>query len=192
MNGVNFEKLVALVRPNLEKQDPNLRKSIPIEKRVGAALWRLASGNSFRSVAKTLAIGKSSSVKITRFLRRNCSDIFKSYKISPSDCNCKIPQTVGAIDGTHIFIQTQENQRKFDYYCRKQRYSINTQVNVDSNLMFLNVSTGFPGSTHDSRAFKNSPLFHEAEERNIRPNPTTKSKLALFYQEMRDILLTSG
>ena len=65
MNGVNFEKLVALVQPNLEKQDPNLRKSIPIEKRVGAALWRLASGNSFRSVAKTLAIGKSSSVKIT-------------------------------------------------------------------------------------------------------------------------------
>ena len=65
MNGVNFEKLVALVRPNLEKQDPNLRKSIPIEKRVRAALWRLASGNSFRSVAKTLAIGKSSSVKIT-------------------------------------------------------------------------------------------------------------------------------
>ena len=27
-----------------------------------------------------------------------------------NDYNCKIPQTVGAIDGTHIFIRTQENK----------------------------------------------------------------------------------
>ena len=53
MNGVNFEKLVAFVRPNLEKQDTNLQKAIPIEKRVGVALWRLARGNSFRSIFKT-------------------------------------------------------------------------------------------------------------------------------------------
>ena len=53
MNGVNFEKLVAFVRPNLEKQDTNLQKAIPIEKRVGVALWRLARGNSFRSISKT-------------------------------------------------------------------------------------------------------------------------------------------
>ena len=33
------------------------------------------------------------------------------------DCICKIPQTLGAIDGTYIYIQT-ENERKFDYYCR--------------------------------------------------------------------------
>ena len=53
MNGVNFEKLVAFVRSNLEKQDTNLQKAIPIEKRVGVALWRLARGNSFRSISKT-------------------------------------------------------------------------------------------------------------------------------------------
>ena len=29
-----------------------------------------------------------------------------------SDCNFKISQTVGAIDGTHIFIQTPENKSK--------------------------------------------------------------------------------
>ena len=65
MNGVNFEKLVALVRPNLEQQDANLRKAIPIEKRVGVALRHLGTRNSFRSVAKTFAIGKSTAVKIT-------------------------------------------------------------------------------------------------------------------------------
>ena len=33
-------------------------------------------------------------------------------KLFKCDCNCKIPQTVGAIDGTHIFIQAPENERK--------------------------------------------------------------------------------
>ena len=126
-----------------------------------------------------------------------------------SDFNCKIPQTVGAIDANHIFIQTPENERKLDYYCRKQRYSINTQPSrhtmffqrlygvyttpltsyrrridveatscvyweavVGSNLMFLNVNTGFSGSMYDSRVLKNSSLFHEAEEGNILSNPT--------------------
>ena len=70
-----------------------------------------------------------------------------------SDCNCKIPQTLVVIDGTYIFIQT-ENEKKFDYYCRKQRYSINIQAVVGSDLMFFNVSTGFPGSMHDSRVLK--------------------------------------
>ena len=43
---------------------------------------------------------------------------------------------------------------------------------VGSNLMFLNVSAGFPGSMHDYKILKNSPLFHEAEEGNILSNPT--------------------
>ena len=66
----------------------------------------------------------------------------------------------------------QKMKKKFDCYCRKQRYSINTQAVVGSNLMFLNVSTGSPGSMHDSRILKNSLLFHEAEEGNILSNST--------------------
>ena len=139
MNGVNFEKLVALVQPNLEKQDTNLRKAVPMKKRVGVTLWRLATGNYFRSVAKTFAIGKSTGVKI---IHEFCDEIVRissnfikflqsqietgtATELFKSDCNGKIPQTVSAIDGTHIFIQTPGNERKFDYYCRKQRHSIN-------------------------------------------------------------------
>ena len=179
-------KLVALVRPNLEKQDSNLRKAIPIEKHVGVALWRLATGNSFWSVAKTFAIGKSTAVKIahdfcdeivwksSNFIKfpQSQTESATGMKLFKSDCNCKIPQTVGAIVGTHIFIQMPENERQFDYYCRKQRHSINTQAVVGSNLMFFNVSTGFPGSLHDSRVLKNTSLFHETVEENILSNPT--------------------
>ena len=48
MNGVNFENLVVPVRPNLEKQDTNLRKAIPKEKRVSVAPWR-SDRNSYSS-----------------------------------------------------------------------------------------------------------------------------------------------
>ena len=62
----------------------------------------------------------------------NFSDIFKFHKLSESqiekaaamelfksDCNCNLPQTIGAIEETQIFIQTPENERKFNWYCRK-------------------------------------------------------------------------
>ena len=49
-------QIVQLVRPRLEKRDTQLLKAIPIEKRVGVALWRLSTGNYFRSIQKTFGI----------------------------------------------------------------------------------------------------------------------------------------
>ena len=141
MNGLNFEKLVDLVSLRLEKHDTQMRRAIPIERRVAVALWRLSTGNSFHTASKTFAIGKSTAVTITREV---CAEIFRlspqfiKFPISQletakaienfkQDCNSKIPQALGAIDGSLIFIQTPENERKYDYYCCcKQRYSINT------------------------------------------------------------------
>ena len=99
-----------------------MRKTIPIEKRVGVVLWRLVTGNSFCSVAKTFAIVKSTAVKITHNeIVRISSNFIKfpqsqietatAMELFKSDCNCKIRQTVGAIYGSHIFIQTPENER---------------------------------------------------------------------------------
>ena len=39
--------------------------AIPVEKRVAIGIWRLATGNSYRTVAKTFAVGKSTAVAIT-------------------------------------------------------------------------------------------------------------------------------
>ena len=40
--------------------------------------------------------------------------------------NCQIPQTVGAIYGTHKEINSPTGYSKIDYFDRKQKYSINT------------------------------------------------------------------
>ena len=184
MNGLNYEKLVDLVRPLLEKHDTQMRKATPIEKRIPVALWRLSTGNSFRTVLKTLAIGKSAAVTITHEF---CTEIFtlspkfimipvlqleteKVIENFKQDCNYKIPQALGAIDGTHIFIKTPEKEQKYDYYCRKQLYSVNTQAIVGANLLFLDVPTGFPGSMHDTQVLKHSSLFLRAEQNAILKN----------------------
>ena len=59
-------KTVRVVQPALEKRDTQFQCAIPIKKRVAIALWRLLTGNSFGTVAKTFAVGKSATVQITR------------------------------------------------------------------------------------------------------------------------------
>ena len=86
-------------------------------------------------------------------------------------CNSKIPQSIGAIDGTHIYIKTLQCDSKYDYFCRKQRYSINTQAVVGGDLLFLELATGFPGSLHDSRLLWHTSLFVKANSKEILAEP---------------------
>ena len=58
-------------------------------------------------------------------------------------------------------------ESKYDYYCMKQRYSINTQAVVGANLCFLDVATGFPGTIHDTRVLRQTKLFERAESGEI-------------------------
>ena len=113
----SFRELVALLAPRISKKDTSFRKEIAVEKRVSVGLWRLATGNSYRCIAKTFAIGKSTAVKISKdfcsLLRlQSCTCIkFPDSAVATKhaietfkpDYNCKIPQSLGAIDRTHIF-----------------------------------------------------------------------------------------
>ena len=65
MSRKTFESIVEIVRPRLQKQYTQLRNAILIEKRVAVAIWRLATGDSYRAVGKTFRIGKSTAVSIT-------------------------------------------------------------------------------------------------------------------------------
>ena len=64
--------------------------------------------------------------------------------------DCKIPQTVGAIDRAHIGINSPTGDSKIDYFDRKQMHSISTQVVARGNLKFLDIATGYRGSIHDA------------------------------------------
>ena len=65
--------------------------------------------------------------------------------------NCIIPQALVVIDTAHVSVSAPDVESKPDYFSRKQEYSVNTQALIGSNLEFLSVATGYPGSMHDAR-----------------------------------------
>ncbi|XP_066929993.1 uncharacterized protein [Clytia hemisphaerica] len=154
-----FEMLVRLMSPRLAKQDTQLRRAVPIEKRI--------------------AIGDG---LVTRDETREEIGRFKE------ETNCKIPQVVGAIDGTHIKITAPASEHKGDYYSRKQCYTINTQAVVGGNLKILDVATGFPGSIHDARVLAHTSLFRKAERLEILTDPTKR----IDNNTIRPLLLGDG
>ncbi|XP_033638911.1 putative nuclease HARBI1 [Asterias rubens] len=67
---------------------------------------------------------------------------------------------VGSIDGTHIKIMP-PNARREDYINHKLFYSINMQAVCDHRGVFMDIFAGYPGSVHDARVLKCSPLYRQ-------------------------------
>lgn len=198
MRKETFLRLVNLVSPEISRRNTRLRDAIPPAKRVAIALWRLAGGASFREVATHFDVGKSSCVTITkefcralnRFSRRfiklpvNHRDTTRAIALFQDEC--KIPQAVGAIDGTHIEIVAPKNP--FDYFDRQHRYSVIMQAAAGENLMFLDTAIGYPGSMHDARVLRNSELFRKVENGNILREPVVN----INGNDIRPLLLGDG
>jgi len=62
----------------------------------------------------------------------------------------RVPQCVGAIDGSHIPIIAPEDYTR-DYFNRKGWHSIILQAVVDGKGLFWDVCVGNSGSMHDAR-----------------------------------------
>ena len=179
-----FDYICGIVSLDIQRQNTRFRQAIPVQKRVAIALWRLGSGNSYRSTAITFGIGKSSAIKIchsfSEAINRRKNDFISlpvheddiKETISKFEEKLDFPHVVGAIDGTHVEIKA-PLLNPADYFNRKQKYSIVTQAVTDSRMLFLDVSTGWPGSIHDARVLRLSGVFREIENGTILTRPVT-------------------
>lgn len=149
-----FESLCDLVRVKLQKQQTRFR-DFSVEERVGLALWRLATGNSYRSCG-------------LRFIKFSLTSEENGKKIEEFEEMYGIPQIVGAIDGCHINAPSQNHE---DFFNRKQHYSVNLPAIVDANLKFIRATVGYPGSIHDARVLRLSGLYDFAENEQIPSGP---------------------
>lgn len=86
------------------------------------------------------------------------------------------PGVIGCVDGTHIRITSPKKNIQRAYVNRKSYHSINVcgkfvrmginffvQAICDHTGAFLHVSAKWPGSTHDSFAFKNTAAWDAFE-----------------------------
>ncbi|GBG43311.1 hypothetical protein CBR_g84574 [Chara braunii] len=73
------------------------------------------------------------------------------------------PNCWGCIDCTHVYVD-KPRSRDGDDYCsgRHNRFSLVTQVVVDSELKILDFCYGFPGTVGDARVLKNTSLYRRA------------------------------
>ena len=82
----------------------------------------------------------------------------------------RLPNIVGAIDGTHIPINA-PYESAVDYFSRYQHHDFGIQAVADGALLFLDFSAGNAGSMHDAHILRSSNLYQKAEQGDILTGP---------------------
>lgn len=142
-------------------------------------MWYLANQETFRSVADRFGMSKGS----LHYYLRNFTHILTSEDVLPKVIcwpdiqeypriaekfaqRAGFPGVIGAVDGTYIPIPGPKDFRD-SYICRKGFPAFHLQAVCDKSLRFLDVFCAYPGSVHDSRAFRNSPLNARLENQAV-------------------------
>lgn len=68
-------------------------------------------------------------------------------------------KAAGAVDGCHIRIKCPGGPDGHDYNNRKLFPSVVLQAVCDHQGRFIDIFVGYPGSVHDARIIKNSPIY---------------------------------
>ena len=171
-----FDRLVNDLRPHIQGQHTHWREPIGVEKKVVVTLFKLMHGSSIPLVADKAALGKST---VGEIMRQVCSAITQHFGhliawpvgrrlarvASAFQAKQWLPNCIGAIDGSHIYIAAPTNTIvAADHRNRYKSFSILLQGVVDSKCYFTSVNTGPPGSLHDSAHFKSSELYRKVQE----------------------------
>lgn len=82
----------------------------------------------------------------------------------------KFPRCIGALDCTHIKIQSPGDNNSEAYRNRKNFFSINVQTICSPDLKILDIVARWPGSTHDSTIFNNSNIRGRFERGELGDN----------------------
>ena len=182
MDRETFQALVGILGPWLTRQNTRLRDCISPEKVLALGIYRLAHGNSYVSIGPVFNVGKSTVIEAVQDVVGALYELKDEYIHFPETVAetaasiqtfrdlSRLPNIVGAIDGTHIRINA-PRESAVDYFSRYQQYDFGIQAVADGNLLFLDFSAGFPGSMHDARMLRNSTLYQRAEQGDILTGP---------------------
>ena len=190
VNRNTFMHICNLVQPQLTKRNTHMRRAIPVEKRVAAALWRLATGDTYRATGLVFGIGRCTAMNIrdefcsalldhaNEFIRFPIGEDETRRSIEAFQILSDFPQVVGALDGSHIPIAAPTNDPN-DYFNRKHFHSIILQGVAAADKRFIHISTGYPGSIHDARVLRMSSLNTAIENANILASPVMRTREGL-------------
>lgn len=149
-----------------------------LEDQVAVALRRLSSGESLLIVGNSLHVHKAIVRKITWKFVEAMEEAgihhiqWPSTETKMTEVKSKfekirgLPNCCGAIDTTHIkmCLPSSKNKSNVVWYDNEKHHSMILQAIVDTDMRFLDIVTGWPGSVSDSTAFKSSSFFKLCNE----------------------------
>lgn len=168
INRETFEFILKRIEPHIYKEPTHMVPN-PIEthRQLGLTIYRMAHGCSFKVLKDVFGVSQSLCTEtFNKVIKVLVSTLYKEFVYLPvseenwiSECksfieNYEFP-CVGAWDGFHVHVTT--NLKNF--YSFKNRYTITSMGLVGCNKRFFYLTTGAPGSTHDARLLRNSPIF---------------------------------
>ncbi|GBG85283.1 hypothetical protein CBR_g39851 [Chara braunii] len=185
MNRAVFGKILARILPHLQRQVTNWREPIDPAKLFALALTRFGHGHTYFKIAEQFGVGQSTCISavhvVTKALRREYSDAI-SFPTSPEQLSAVMQpfaqqgfiNCTGSVDCTHVRIQRpkREEADATAYSDKKSVYSVIVQAVCDSNLRFLDIDAGAPGSLPDASVMESSSLYERAHvQRSILSGP---------------------
>jgi len=144
----------------------NQSTGLSTEAKLLLCLWTLANQETYRQVADRFGITRGYAHYLVKQTCGILSTLGEVHRIIewPSMSNIEsmarmntFPGAFGAVDGCHIAIKTPLSDAD-SYINRKSYASVVLQAVCSSNLQFIDISTGYPGSMHDARIYRKSAL----------------------------------
>ncbi|XP_031328081.1 putative nuclease HARBI1 [Photinus pyralis] len=134
------------------------------------ALRYYATGNHLLSIADFAGVHVSSVSRIVKKVSVAIASLRARYIKLPFTAEgllelqqqfyevARFPRVIGAVDGTHIRIQSPGGDDAEVFRNRKSYHSINVQGVTDARLNFVDIVVRWPGSAHDTTIFNSSRL----------------------------------
>uniref|UniRef100_R4G9P6 DDE Tnp4 domain-containing protein n=1 Tax=Anolis carolinensis TaxID=28377 RepID=R4G9P6_ANOCA len=175
-------ELAERLRPVLQREDTNMRSAIPVDKRVALTLWKLATSDSYRSVASQFGVGVSTASVIVMEVCEAIHDVMLERVIQLGNAQAVMegfaregfPNCIGVVDEAHIPILCSPHGGASTHINGKGLVSMVLQALVDSAGRFMDVYAGWSGGLRDSGLPWGSPLFERMEKGTFGPQTTAK------------------
>uniref|UniRef100_T1J8U3 DDE Tnp4 domain-containing protein n=1 Tax=Strigamia maritima TaxID=126957 RepID=T1J8U3_STRMM len=150
------------------------RRRLSGEVNVLMPIWTLSNQESFRGICDRFGISDGhgyrifcSFCKIDLFIVWPSGNNFQNNLIGFEKLRVNaFPGVVGCVDGSYIPIRGL-NAENSSYCTRKKCRAVILQGICDHQMKFIDVFAGWPGSSHDARVWRNSPICKRlCEERD--------------------------
>ncbi|XP_062386963.1 uncharacterized protein LOC134075952 [Sardina pilchardus] len=163
----HFDELLGKVGPLITRADTGMRLAIGPAERLAICLRYLATGDSYRTIAFSYRVGRSTvSGIIWEVARAIWTALIEETMPVPTTEDWReiaavfqerwqFPNCIGAIDGKHVVLQSPANSGSL-FFNYKSTYSLVLLAVVDANYLFRVVDVGGYGRSSDSGTLRNS------------------------------------